>query len=191
MRSARSKRAWEEYFDAAVAALLDDKKGQASSKNRKRMVWYPTTPPDGSSRLEVLSDPKEFLRTYRMSLQTFNHVLEKIRHRLVGGNEERARMMAERSSPDGYVSPELRLSMTLRYLAGGSYIDIYQMHGVAYQTFYKCVWEVCDAIIAEFPLDFPIDDEQKLTALAAQFDSRGRGLLEGCVGALDGIAIKN
>ena len=75
-------------------------------------------------------------------------------------------------------------------LSGGSYIDIYQMHGVAPSSFYQYVWQVCDAITTEFPLEFPIDDEEELEKLAAPNNRRGRGLLEGCVGAIDGIAIK-
>jgi hypothetical protein len=51
--------------------------------------------------------------------------------------------MARSSEP---VSPELKLSMTLRWLAGGSYLDIYQMHGVSYTQFNNSVWATIDAI---------------------------------------------
>ena len=191
--------------------MLDDPpKKRKRGKQRERMVWE-----------ERLSDLTawEFRRTYRLTEDTFNHVLEKIRHRLVGKEGiEKARQRAENAGYE-YVEPELKLSMTLRFLAGnpapprncirtnrtgcsppqavpdslfagGSYLDIYQMHGVSYQSFYRYVWATCDAIIAEFPLEDPYDDAVAMARIADEFGSTGCGIVTGCVGALDGIAIR-
>ena len=60
-------------------------------------------------------------------------------------------------------TPELLLlSMTLRYLAGGSYLHVYQMHGVSRTAFYDTMLLVCFAIVEAFPLSFPVDDSAAL-----------------------------
>jgi hypothetical protein len=146
------------------------------SRRRVRMVW--------EDRIASLTT-NEFKRTYRMSLEVFNFVLERIRHRLTGKAAKKAR-----KDTHGPVPPELLLSMALRFLAGGSYLDIYQMHGVGQSTMFHAIPMVCHAIATEFPLEFPIDDEDALSEIASQFDKVGQGLLTRCVGALDGIALK-
>jgi hypothetical protein len=71
--------------------------------------------------------------------------------------------MARNSEP---VSPELKLSMTLRWLAGGSYLDIYQMHGVSYTQFNKSLWMTIDAMNDAIIISFPIDDLSALESRA-------------------------
>ena len=109
------------------------------------MVW--------TARVDSLT-PAEFKRTYRMTLDTFEmHIRPAV-----------ARTHPEKGRRDlhGVVEPELQLSMTLRYLAGGSYLDIYHMHGVSRTAFYDTIPIVCNAIARAFPLHFPIDDPEAL-----------------------------
>ena len=118
------------------------------AKKRKRMVW--------KDRVDSLTDA-EFLRTYRMTLETFTQVCNNIRTDIT-------RKVPKNSRRDlhGAVPAELQLSMTLRYLAGGSYLDIYQMHGVGRTTFYDTLPIVCKAITKAYPLCFPVDDPKEL-----------------------------
>ena len=77
--------------------------------------------------------------------------------------------------------------------AGGSYIDIYQMHGVGIKTFYDIVWDVCTAITECLPITFVRPDKDKdaeLERLASYFDAQGTGVLQGCVAAIDGMAVR-
>ena len=74
------------------------------------MVWQ-----DGVASLTA----DECKRTYRMSTATFNFVLERFRKRIT----PKAPKKAHRDT-HGPVPVDLLLSMTLRYLAGGSYLDI-------------------------------------------------------------------
>lgn len=46
----------------------------------------------------------------------------------------------------GAISVEIRLAVALRVLAGGSYLDIGLLFGVAFQSVYQILWEVIDAI---------------------------------------------
>eukprot|EP00656_Telonema_subtile_P038951 TRINITY_DN4410_c0_g1_i4.p1 TRINITY_DN4410_c0_g1~~TRINITY_DN4410_c0_g1_i4.p1 ORF type:complete len:183 (-),score=34.49 TRINITY_DN4410_c0_g1_i4:69-617(-) len=93
------------------------------SKHRVRMDW--------DARVKSLSD-REFQRTYRLSKKLFEEVLAAIRPTLTRPSSKKARIDLH-----GPVLPELQLSMTLRFLAGGSYLDIYQMHGVGASTMYS------------------------------------------------------
>ena len=64
---------------------------------------------DWHRRLDDLT-PQEFRRTYRMAPETFDFILEKIRHLLVGPDEARARLIAERFGME-YIEPELKFRL--------------------------------------------------------------------------------
>ena len=51
-----------------------------------------------------------------------------------------------RTSSGGFIGYELRVSMALRYLAGGSYLDIMYLHGVSRSIFYQQLWPTLAAI---------------------------------------------
>jgi hypothetical protein len=136
------------YLSSRRRGLFSNPRSFEHSRSRVRMDW--------EKRLASLTDA-EFKRTYRMSKETFNMVLEKIRSEIEAVNPNKAR-----GDLHGPVPAELVLSMTLRYLAGGSYLDIYQMHGVGRSTLFAAIPVVCKAIVATFPLSFPIDDEAAL-----------------------------
>ena len=92
------------------------------AKKQKRMVW--------KDRVYSLTDV-EFKRTYRMTLDMFDAVLDQIRSKISRKDPKKSRRDLH-----GAVPAELQLSMALPYLAGGSYLDIYQTHGVSRTTFY-------------------------------------------------------
>jgi len=151
------------------------RKQRIPNKERTRMNW--------SERVATLTDA-EFMRTYRVDKVLFNELLEKIRQPL----EIAEPAMARNSEP---VSPELKLSMTLRWLAGGSYLDIYQMHGVSYTQFNKSLWMTIDAINDAIIISFPIDDLSALLNLEQGFAAKSNSQsLRGCVGAVDGCLIR-
>jgi hypothetical protein len=162
--------------------LITTEKGQTGSevprtrkqtipnKQRVRMNW--------NERLNVLTDT-EFTRTDRVDKVLFAEILEKIRQPL----EVAEPSMACNSEP---VSPELKLSMTLRWLAGGSYLDIYQMHGVSYTQFNKSLWTTIDAINNAYAISFPIDDAAALLNIEQRFAAKSNSeSMRGCVGAVD------
>eukprot|EP00961_Rhodomonas_salina_P212743 2873452-Rhodomonas_salina.1 len=83
--------------------------------------------------------------------------------------------------------------MTLRWLAGGSYLDIVAHHGVSKASFWLCKNQVIDAILATDSLKivFPsLDDSAALLDLARGFQAKSeQGVMRDVVGALDGILI--
>ena len=159
---------------AAVAVLLSDLNSTCTrNRNRTRTLM------DWTVRVRSLT-PEEFTLRYRVPLRAFNMICAKIQ------------TASQFYATD--ISVELKLSMLLRWLAGGSYLDIADMHGVHTDTFYKAVWLMLDCIneVMGLPL-LPILRSGDLSALestAAAYDERTSGVMSGCIGALDGCAIK-
>ena len=83
---------------------------------------------DWAERLRQIGDEKEFQLRYKLSRRLFSRVCDAIRPYVEAHDEKQA----NRGS-GGLISAELRLSMALRYFAGGHYIDIADLHGVAAQ----------------------------------------------------------
>jgi hypothetical protein len=88
----------------------------------------------------------------------------------------------------GYVSPELGLHCLLRYLAGRSHHDIRLLAGVAKSTFFAYTHRGIDAILKcpHLNIQFPTNDAG-LKEIAMEFQNKSSfGVLDGCIGALDG-----
>jgi len=82
--------------------------------------------------------------------------------------------------------------MTLRWLAGGSYLDVAQHYGVSSTTFYDLVNAGCYAIVETFPIVFDMS-ERSLKQRAKEFGQRQwkhMRVFTGIMGCLDGILLK-
>jgi hypothetical protein len=159
---------------ALVASSASDVERQPN-RNRRQMVW--------SERVASLT-AKQFRQRYRIDLEGFNQVLEKIR----------PAFPPMRANVPSQVPPELRLSMALRWMAGGSYLDIADLHGVAESTFFELLWETVEAIdkAYELPLLAQLErvEDGALEPLIEGFDRKSAGMIRGCFGAIDGLAVK-
>jgi hypothetical protein len=90
------------------------------------------------------------------------------------------------------ISLMTRLAVSLRWLAGGSYLDLCFAWGVGTSTFYAengVLWPTLVALDGMFPMGFPVDDAAKLEELSSGFYKHSNGLLDGCVLALDGFGV--
>jgi DDE superfamily endonuclease len=92
--------------------------------------------------------------------------------------------------PNGPISHSIRLSITLRYLAGGQPMDIALVHGVSHSEVFDSIWKVIDAINVEpnLAIHFPEDHEEQLQ-LADDFKKKSQAGFSNCMGAIDGILI--
>ena len=65
-------------------------------------------------------------------------------------------------SNDGIPS-ETKLSVALRFFAGGDPLDIMVTHGISQTSVYRCVWAVVDAVNAtpSLAIEFPSDHEDQ------------------------------
>lgn len=146
---------------------------------RQRMHW--------KRRLNSLT-AWEFKRTYRQSTERFHSIVSDLKARQSKDWE----LNAMRGASKNAVSMELRWSMASRFLAGGSYLDIYQMHGVSRSTFFSLLWKTLDLFVRSYPTPWKMSDENECKKNAAAFQNRSSvpGTFSGCVGAIDGIGIK-
>ena len=82
--------------------------------------------------------------------------------------------------------------MALRYMAGGHYVDICDMHGVHTNEVLRSVKRVLvDAVNLKYGhmLSFPTRDVGKLESLAQSFWEAGGETLPRCVGVVDGVVV--
>ena len=86
-----------------------------------------------------------------------------------------------------------RLAVTLRWLAGGSYLDLYFAWGLGISTFFDSdhgiLWQTLQALDEIFRMGFLADDENKLEELSQGFSHHSAGILDGCMLALDGFSV--
>eukprot|EP00951_Prasinocladus_malaysianus_P004139 scaffold29253_cov31-Prasinocladus_malaysianus.AAC.2 len=151
--------------------------GRDGNIHRIRMNW--------PVRVASLSD-SNFKRRYKVSKARFAEIANNIRSLVEAENHHQAR----RSSGSS-VSAEIKLSAFLRYLAGGHYLDIVDMHGISESTFYQLLTDVPRAIneVYSDEIAFPMEDPQKLEELSQGFYQRSGQTMAGIVGALDGVVL--
>ena len=120
----------------------------------------------------------------RMSLHSFKKLLGLIRHDLIV-NETKAKVRG------GTILPELCLYCTIRWLAGGSYLDITDVCGISLSSFYRVVWKTitaicqCEALRPKFP-----KTEKEIEEVIAGFASVSQdGIINNCAGVIDGYLL--
>lgn len=94
---------------------------------------------------------------YRVDIGSFNHLVDKLRSKLVTKYIDSAV-----NSCGSDVRGEVRLSMALQYLAGGSVWDIQSNFIVSMEEFYRLVWRTIDAINGHFKVELDITDNDEL-----------------------------
>lgn len=109
--------------------------------------------------IDRLSDPL-FKRMFRIDRDTFNELVQMIEdHRRSTAARMRTRSASE-------VSAITRLAVTLRWLAGASYIDLCFAWGVSKATFFSdrgVLWPTIEMLDDVLQLGFPLDDNYALS----------------------------
>ena len=125
-------------------------------------------------------------KAYRMSEQSF----WKLYSILEPGLKENKKERKNGGTPNGPITSSARLSMALRWFAGGEPADIMQTHGVGYDEVYNSVWLVvdvvnkCEALQIRFP-----DDHASQQLVASGFKSKSKVNFSNCVGCIDGMLV--
>lgn len=133
-----------------------------------------------------LSD-SEFSSMFRMTREGFDVLLGLVSPFMHDTDEAMARIAS-----GGFVTKATKLYATLRFLAGGSYLDIIFAWGVAKATFFSTepergiIWPTMEAINHAFTIGLPMDDTEELDKIAAEFARYSHGELKNCVMAIDG-----
>jgi len=128
----------------------------------------------------------EFRKMFRMNRDSFEKLYQTLEPLLHTPNAAMARW-----SSGSFVTKKTKLYCTLRWLAGGSYLDKCIAYGVSRSSFFSksektgIVLPVIDAINVAFQIGLPRSTE-KLSHLANGFTRCTNGELFGCVSAIDG-----
>lgn len=83
-----------------------------------------------------------------------------------------------------YIGCRIKLASTLRFLAGGSYIDICFEFGIAPGSFYldsSVLWGTIEALDSILNIGFPFQRENELQKTAKGFAKYSHGRLQHCV----------
>jgi DDE superfamily endonuclease len=167
------------------------------TERRRRHHW--------SELKQSLSDPM-FRRMFRMKKEWFDDLCKEIND-CVGdrvfksenwlNDDNNNSAIATSKASDawgGIVSGEMKVACTLRMLAGGSYVDILMAYNISNCQVYTVFHEVIGWIGSTFA--FPLtnyllsENIAALKVISEGFSKRSDGVFKGCIGALDGLAIR-
>jgi hypothetical protein len=130
----------------------------------------------------------DFRRMFRMDRDSFFEIVARI-DGIIQKDAQRAT-----NSSGSPISNVCRLAVTLRWLAGASYLDLCWAWGVARGTFYSpdrgVLWPTIDALDELFDLGMDITNDLALSTLSDGFERHSGGLLKGCVMAIDGLLVR-
>ena len=92
--------------------------------------------------------------------------------------------------PNGFITHAARLSMALRYFAGGDPLDISEVHGVSDDEPLTSVWYIVDAIHASSQLDINFPESYTAQAECVHgFKTKSSINIDCCLGAIDGMLV--
>merc|ERR1711865_287841 len=174
--------AWSRRRRKRLALYLRREWKHCSSKSAKRkfprMDWRTLT--------ESFLTPKEFRRFYKLDKENFKKVLKRIVPHM--------KKVSPHCARDQAVPYELEFACTLRWLAGGNYMDIYLMHGISESAFWRGIHAVVYALLIEYGDqelgEDKFSDPEQTEKIEKTFDVATGGLIRGCIGAIDGMACK-
>ena len=120
-----------------------------------------------------------------------------VKEELANGTGKLANIFrAHKKTSGGYICGEVRLAITLRMLAGASYLDISCIFGVSYKHVHTIFMHVlkywlCNDSVYKYKLSDILENELDMYNVSKFFASgRSGGILAGVLGALDGWLVK-
>jgi len=128
---------------------------------------------------------QEFRSSFRMNRSNFAKLVSLVRP-VISKNEKMGALR------NGAIEPEVRVAIVLRIMAGAADLDLMVLWQVARSTIYQIFHETSEAIANALPMESFPDCEIRCANLSMGFSSsRGNSNpLQGCIGALDGIAVR-
>lgn len=189
----------ESQFNEAVQAMIDDlnkamrRTCYAKRTNLPRRLF--------SELLDCINDTL-FRRMFRMKKSWFITLTQKIEEKVSPAifksekylASQVSRTHAATATVGGFISGEIKLALTIRMLAGASYLDLMMVYGITstsiYRSFHECIGWINETFT--FPLSAWLRtcDTAALRDVSNGFAERSDGAFSGCIGALDGIAIR-
>jgi DDE superfamily endonuclease len=124
-------------------------------------------------------------RRIRMEKDSFDKLLSYIYDELI----VKEVMANNRGGP---IIPELCLYCTLRFLAGGSYLDICDIAGISASSFYRVIWKTITALITckELEIRFPRSSQDIRAAIDGFASISYGGAIKNCAAVCDGYLLR-
>lgn len=128
--------------------------------------------------------PTFIKRHLRMSLESFFKLLGYFRTDLEG--------VPGKGGKAGPILPEISLFCALRWLAGGSYLDIFALTGISVASFYRVCYKVFILIdeCPELALKLPTNAEQCVEVSDGFRSISYKEAITNCIGAVDGYLLR-
>ena len=194
-------------FDLILAIFKDSKSRSDSAKNRvikTRNSW------EGENKR--FSD-RMFFRLFRMHWPCFNNLCQKI-EKTVGKKELKSEKYIEKlpklkcttqesrmynaalQNTGDYIPGEIKVCLALRYLAGGSYLDLFLWYNSDPDHILHVIrhiienWFCNDAVMRIDIYRDVLQDSHRIKQITSDFAKGSGGILSGCLGALDGWLVK-
>lgn len=154
------------------------------SLNPDERNYFYHTRIDWDNYMNQYNDDYTFNKTYRMNKETFNKLVQMLTPYI-----DYSSQFAKRANGLGDYAVEIIVHCLVRWLAGGSYLDIKLITGISIPEFYHLIHKGMDAILLCKELDninFPTNNEE-IENMAENFaELSSHSLFTGCVGAIDG-----
>lgn len=189
-----------ELHSSRLFSCLDEiereerKASRSKPQRRTRSSWY--------SWSSVINDTI-FRRMFRMPRDSFDTLCDMIENSVGKDIFKSESWLAERVLPPtnaamdavgGFVSGQFKLALMLRILAGASYLDLLLQYDISTASVYKFFHEAIAWIndTFDFPLKQWLENENwdALHRVSDLFAAASGDAFKGCIGALDGLAIK-
>ena len=132
----------------------------------------------------------EFQQHFRMPRELFDEL-----QAIIEADISKDPEMGRRSSGSG-INAQTRLAVTLRFLAGGSHLDISALYGISLKNFfnvkYGVLWSTIDALDRHLPLTMSLDPAtlqrkaERFAEICGVHPTSGGEIMFGCVEAFDG-----
>jgi hypothetical protein len=164
-------------FAPETVGLLERKAGRPHLKRKRKYVN------------DIFNElgPYYVRRAYRMEPASFWKLCQLLRPFLV---KQSLKKRHKNGAKNGLIPLPTKVSVALRYFAGGSPYDISVVHGISHTDVFRNIWVVVDAVnkCPELEFRYPSDhlEQQKI---ADGFKRISRGIFNCCAGAIDGILI--
>lgn len=132
-------------------------------------------------------DDKMFHKMFRMSRHALSNLLGILEEHFEDRDSTSIRQ-AENSS-GSVITTKTALAVTLRWLAGASYIDLCFTWGISMGSFYTdggILWGTIEAIDQIFEIGLPLNEVKELQKVARKYSDYSNGHIKNVVSAIDG-----
>jgi DDE superfamily endonuclease len=157
------------------------------NNNNERITYYTRDRLCWEEHVRVLLLEGTFKRTYRMELRSFNKLCALLDPFLLVDP-----VMSTLRTNKPKIGTEIIVSSFIRWVSGGSYIDIHAIVGVSVSSFYRVMGSCMKAILEcrELAYNFPQTPNEITTAAASFKQLSTNQFLAGCVGVMDGLLLR-